>query len=62
MDVWIVDDGGASPRHLDVDMRDSGAPVWSPDGAFLAIGAIRVQGTATISERWRHPFAAYSKG
>jgi serine/threonine protein kinase len=51
-DVWIVDDGGASPRRLEVDIRDSVAPVWSPDGAFLAIAATRGQGAAAISDWW----------
>ncbi len=54
-DVWIVDDGGASPRRLEVpefDVRDSVAPVWSPDGAFLAVAAIRGRGAAAISDWW----------
>ena len=55
-DVWIVDDGGASPRRLEVlefDVRDSVAPVWSPDGAFLAVAAIRrVRGAAAINDWW----------
>jgi len=51
-DVWIVDDGGASLRRLEVDIRDSVAPVWSPDGAFLAIAATRGQGAAAISDWW----------
>jgi Tol biopolymer transport system component len=51
-DVWIVDEGGASPRRLEVDIRDLVAPVWSPDGAFLAIAATRGQGAAAISDWW----------
>ena len=55
-DVWIVDDGGASPRRLEVrefDVRDSAAPLWSTDGAFLAVAAIRrVRGAADISDWW----------
>jgi Tol biopolymer transport system component len=51
-DVWIVDDGGTSPRHLKVDLLDVGAPVWSPDGASLAIRATRGQGTAEVSDWW----------
>jgi Tol biopolymer transport system component len=54
-EVWIVDDGGASPRRLEVsefDARDWVAPLWSPDGAFLAVAANRGRGTATISDWW----------
>jgi len=54
-DVWIVDDGGASPRRLEVrefDVRDWLAPLWSPDGAFLAVAATRGRGAATISDWW----------
>ncbi len=54
-DVWIVDDGGASPRRLEVrefDVRDWLAPLWSPDGAFLAVAATRGRGAATIRDWW----------
>ncbi len=51
-DVWIVDDGGGSPRRLAVDLRDSVAPVWSPDGAFLAIAATRGPDAAAIRDWW----------
>lgn len=54
-DVWIVDDGGASPRRLEIpefDVRDWMAPVWSPDGAFLAVAATRGQRAAAINDWW----------
>lgn len=51
-EVWIVDDAGASPRRLAVDLREPQPAVWSPDGAFLATAAVRGQGAAQIRDWW----------
>ena len=53
--LWVVDEGGASPRRLEMPgfgVRDS-SPLWSPDGAFLAVAATRGRDPSAIRDWWR---------
>ena len=52
-DYWILPSDGNEPRRITSDLRDGGAPAWTPDGASLVVPSAR-SGSVTL---WRIPLA-----
>ena len=53
-DYWIVPSDGSEPWRVTSDLRDGGAPTWTPDGKSLVVSSAR-SGSVNL---WRVPIAA----
>jgi TolB protein len=50
-DYWIIPSDGNEPRRVTSDLREGGAPTWTPDGKALVVPSAR-SGTVNL---WRVP-------